>query len=220
MNRKCIIRKIIKLAHQKMDVQPDLKVVPTVIFDNGRSRLWTVPNYTSDFYPLLKDLPLQVNPPIVVFGKPGIQHRDVGFYSDIVPGYPYSGQFMPARPLNDCPFFPTLLKAINQSIGIQANAILVNRYNDGKTGYLLQHSDDKIHLDPNNSMVASLAYGAARIFRITDKKSNQKVFDYIHQPRSLLVMDGDFQDEFKHGIPKQSKVTESRISLTFRTHRL
>lgn len=34
----------------------------------------------------------------------------------------------------------------------------------------------------------------------------------------LFVMDGDFQKEFTHEIPAQKKVTEMRISLTFRKH--
>ena len=44
---------------------------------------------------------LLVNHPIKVFGKPAIQHRSIGFFSDTSIGYKYSGQLAKSIPLTD-----------------------------------------------------------------------------------------------------------------------
>jgi alkylated DNA repair dioxygenase AlkB len=153
------------------------------------------------------------NPPITVFGKPAIQHRNIGFFSDVSIGYYYSNQLMPSQPLGQC--LTGLLAAVNMIVKGDFNGILVNEYTNG-IDYIGQHSDDE--KDLANVGVVAISYGQERLLRITNKKTDLKVKDIILPHGSLYHMAGDFQKEFKHGIPKQAKIKGTRISFTFRRH--
>ena len=204
-----------------------------ILVSTPTSRFWVVENFLPEMcqhvhvYTELQKLLLLHNPPIVVFGKPGVQHRDIGFFSDVSIGYKYSNQMIGSQPLSSSPILKPMLDYVNQSLNTQFNAILVNKYKDG-SDYIGAHSDE---LDEGKrdagaetalsvgGIVAGISYGpATRTFRITDKKSGNLVLNYQHKPRTLIVMDGQFQKEFKHGIPQEKSVTEERISLTFRCH--
>lgn len=192
---------------------------PIVVhLDTGRSKLWTVENFTEDFYEIyLKELPLAEKPEIIICGKVCHQQRDVDFFSDVSIGYRYSGNIRPARPLSDSPLFAPLLNAVNTSLDADFNGLLVNRYNSGND-YIGAHSDDESALS-SKKMVASIAYGPGiRTFRIRDKMSKKIVLDLQHQPGMLLVMEGEFQSEFTHEIPQQKRILEPRVSITFRSH--
>ena len=68
-------------------------------------------------------------------------------------------------------------------------------------------------------IVAGIAFGPSkRNIRIREIGNKKIVLNYDNIQRSLYVMDGNFQSEFTHEIPKQLKVLGERISLTFRTH--
>lgn len=153
-------------------------------------------------------------PPIIVYGRECRQNRDVGFFSDESEGYSYSNQLMASQPLTDN--LRLLLADINKRFDADFNGILVNRYNDGNQT-IGKHSDDERALSSNGG-VACLSYGAARKFRIHSKWKGETKLDIILYHGSLLYMGGDFQKQFTHEIPKESKVTESRISFTFRRH--
>lgn len=191
---------------------------PKILIDTGKSRLWIIDNYGPNLFDQLQTIPLYEEPPIMILGKQCRQRRNVGFFSDESKGYKYSGQFMPSFPLSSAPVLQQFLPALNQSLGTTFNGILVNRYINGEK-YLSAHSDDESGLDKGGRcMVAGIAYGTVRTFRIRDKKTNNIVLDYPHTPCTLLVMEGQFQKEFKHEIPIQKNVKEERISITFRHH--
>ena len=117
-----------------------------------------------------------------------------------------------------CKMLSPLLEEINNSLNTNFNGILVNRYKNGEK-YLSAHSDDENGLDKKNKMVVGLCYGAGiRKFRIRDKITKKIVLDYDQQPGTLLVMQGNFQQQFTHEIPVQKKVKDERISITFRNH--
>jgi alkylated DNA repair dioxygenase AlkB len=193
-------------------------IEPEILIDTGQSQFWVIPNYTPDYYQHLKDLPVLKEPPILIFGKWRNQRRDIAFFSDESQGYQYSGQLMHSTPLNTSPLLQQLLPAINQSLSTNFNGILLNKYQNGEK-YLGSHSDDESGLDRNNRMVAGLSYGpGVRKFRIRDKQTNKIVLDYQQHPGTLVVMQGAFQDQFKHEIPIEKRVKGERISLTFRNH--
>lgn len=196
--------------------------------------LWSTKHISDEDISSYWQLPLHHRPPIMIFGQSISQPRDVGFFSDSSEGYYYSGQLMVSQPLTD----PTvrLLSAMNSYLLKNFNGILVNCYHDGddKIG---AHSDNEDGLDKNRKMVAGIAFGAVRNFRIrykndspsdmvvsssVDKRSHNStiVADISHEEGMLLVMGGDFQSEFTHEIPAVStnKVNTARISLTFRQH--
>lgn len=184
------------------------------LIDTGTSSLIVIPDYADIDMDKLLALELVHYPPIKVFGKEGIQHRDVGFFSDESKGYRYSGQIITSKPLKKCPGY-TIMDDVNEDLGTSFNGILVNRYANGDD-YIGAHSDDESALSGN--MVAGLSFGATRKFRIRDKKTGHIVLDYKWEHGTLIVMKGDFQKEFTHEIPVQRKVELPRISLTFRKH--
>jgi alkylated DNA repair dioxygenase AlkB len=189
-----------------------------ILIDTGKSKLWVIENYTLDLYDQVKELPLLEEPEIKIFGKVGRQRRNVGFFSDQSSGYQYSGQTMKSQPLMGLPILQKILSDVNQTLETNFNGILVNQYINGEK-YVGAHSDDERGLDKTGkNMVAGISYGAIRTFRIRNKQDNKIVLDYQHQPMTLIVMEGDFQKEFKHEIPIEKGVTTDRISLTFRSH--
>jgi alkylated DNA repair dioxygenase AlkB len=203
---------------------------PTFLINNGRSRMWAVREYGPDYFQLASALPLETKPPIMFMGQVKHQQRDVGFFSDTSEGYRYSGVLMRSKPISPNPstgdsgqlFLAWLLPAVNQSLGTDFNGVLVNRYNSGED-YISAHSDDESALDcgtveSTRKAVASISYGATRKFRIRDKQTNAIVLDYPVESRTLLVMDGNFQTEFKHEVVRELRVREPRISCTFRCH--
>lgn len=190
---------------------------PKVLIDTGRSKFWIVENYSPDFMAELQKLYLHEEPPITIMGKLCKQRRNVAFYSDESSGYNYSTQTMLSFPFSQAPILKEILLNVNISLGTSFNGILVNSYINGEK-CIGAHSDDERTLDKGGrKMVACIAYGATRKFRIRDK--NKKIIlDYLHSPGTLLVMEGDFQKEFYHEIPVEKKIKDERISLTFRNH--
>lgn len=155
-------------------------------------------------------------PEIFIMGRRCIQKRCVGFFSNSSEGYQYSGQIARSKPLTDELQF--LLDRINLFFESNYNGILVNKYNNGED-YIGSHSDDQRYLDPNSGVVI-LSYGASRIFRIRDKKTNEKVLDFETSNDTIIQMCGNFQMEFKHEIPQQKRVKDVRYSFTFRHHQV
>ena len=156
---------------------------------------------------------LKHRPEIIMFGKVCHQNRAIGFFSDDSIGYRYSRELMRSRPLGGP--LKDLLYQTNGIFGTKFNGILVNYYANG-TETIGDHSDDESGL--HNGMVVGLSYGAERKFRIKDKKTKKKVMDVPTKQGSYLIMTGDFQEEFTHGIPPETAITEGRYSFTFRSH--
>jgi alkylated DNA repair dioxygenase AlkB len=91
------------------------------------------------------------------------------------------------------------------------NAVLCNLYRDGNDSVGL-HADAEPEMGP---VIASVSLGAERIFRL--KRKNGSVAFLERLPHgSLFVMAGDTQKHFKHEAPKEPRVTQPRINLTFR----
>lgn len=198
------------------------------------SYLYTINNYLDKAYAdkLFKEcqgLDLITEPKV----RTGTCHRRVGFYSDKVSGYYFSGQKTPSKP--SVPLLRKLLGVIHlsfaesyKSIGIiPSNAILINEYRDG-TDHIGSHSDSEKDLDSRLIIALSLfeapTEGSHRTFRIRRKNgepiSGKNYLDITTSHGQLLVMGGDFQKYFKHEIPvEKSKMGSHRISLTFRTHK-
>jgi alkylated DNA repair dioxygenase AlkB len=64
-------------------------------------------------------------------------------------------------------------------------------------------------------VIASLSLGATRKFVIKHRQNEEK-YEFNLTSGNLVVMDGITQKYYKHAVPKQAKVTEPRINLTFR----
>lgn len=187
-----------------------------VHIDTGKSSLVEVPIQHPEFFnrciDYIKDK-LKHRPEILVFNKICYQNRAVGFFSDKSHGYHYSRKLMPSQPLGDT--LSELLEMTNEIFATSFNGILVNYYANGNES-IGDHSDDESGL--HNGMVVALSLGAERKFRIRDKNTKKIVKDVKTTHSTYLVMNGDFQKEFTHGIPVEKKITEGRYSFTFRYH--
>jgi alkylated DNA repair dioxygenase AlkB len=192
----------------------------SVHIDTGRSALLEVPmpktEKNREFFEKCIDYvkdKLIHRPEIIVFNKVCHQNRWVGFFSDTSRGYRYSRKLMASQPLGD--FLTRLLEMTNEIFGTSFNGILVNYYANGAEN-IGDHSDDEKGL--HNGMVVALSLGAERKFRIRDKKTKKTVKEILTKDSTYLIMNGDFQKEFTHGIPAEKDITDWRCSFTFRNH--
>lgn len=199
--------------------------------------MYAAEEYHPDILDQFKDLPLIVEPPLgprkfekldgsekaLAADRPKedkplrYQRRHVGFFSDVVKGYPYSGQVAEAKPLSDYPVLADLLSDVNKDVDASFNGVLVNRFVNGDK-YVGCHSDSDEFLDKNHKMTAMLAFGATRTFRIKRKDPRERTLDYEYPSGSLLVMDGEFQNEFTQEMPPRRRVKDESVVLTFRKH--
>lgn len=210
-----------------------------ILVETDRSRLTVIKDWYDVEYSAFDDLDLEVDPKIKIFNNPGHLHLDRRFYSDFSSGYDFAGSTAVSFPFkggnSSVQLVKSLMEMVNESLETKFNAALVNRYTSSIRA-LGQHADKTAGLSKNNNMVAALSYGSTRTFRITpfkkgivhkdlyidpkyDQRSGSKVVlaDIPVEHGDLVVMEGDFQKEFKHGIPEQIS-DGPRISLTFREH--
>jgi alkylated DNA repair dioxygenase AlkB len=131
--------------------------------------------------------------------------------------YPYSkGIVLKAAPM------PGYLKEVIDKIAAgfgSYNAVLINRYRDGKD-YISAHSDDDYGDD--KPTIPSLTLGTARPFRLAkwlvkDKKLDKSTtVEYMPGHGDLIVMRGITNVEWGHWVPTTAKQVGERINLTFR----
>ena len=149
---------------------------------------------------------------IKLFGKVFKQPRLTALYGDSNKPYSYSNITMFPNQWS-----PTLLK-IKQDIEAiskqKFTSVLLNLYRDGKdsNGW---HSDDEKELG-KHPFIASVSFGAKRIFHFRHKIDNNLKFKIELQPGSLLLMGGPTQGFWKHQIPKTKRKIAPRINLTYR----
>lgn len=131
--------------------------------------------------------------------------------------YPYSkGIVLKAAPM------PDYLKEVIDKIAAagfgELNAVLINRYRDGKD-YISPHSDDD-YGDPEPT-IPSLTLGVARPFRLAKIISGSRldkstIVEFLPGHGDLVVMRGRTNTEWQHWVPKTAKAVGERINLTFR----
>jgi alkylated DNA repair dioxygenase AlkB len=165
------------------------------------------------FARLLEHLPLKQES-IVLFGRTVSQPRLTLWMGDPDAVYRYSGRtFVP---------FPwdadvlALRERVESVAGERFNSVLANLYRSGldTMGY---HSDDEPELGAE-PVIASLSFGATRRFvlRPRRRKGSIPAREFPLGHCSLLVMRGNTQREWVHGVPRERIVTEPRLNLTFR----
>jgi alkylated DNA repair dioxygenase AlkB len=65
-------------------------------------------------------------------------------------------------------------------------------------------------------VIASLSLGAERRFRVSAREKEAKKLVFPMKHGDLLLMGAGFQENYSHSVPKDMKVHEPRINLTFR----
>ena len=151
---------------------------------------------------------------IIVYGKPHLQPRLSAWYGDLA--YSYSG--IRLEPL---PWTPTLLDIklrVEALVKQQFNSVLLNYYRD-QNDSMGMHSDDERELGPEPA-IASLSLGEERTFLLRHKsRKDLKTVKLALPAGSLLLMQGQTQQYWRHGINKERQACAPRINLTFRSIR-
>ncbi len=163
---------------------------------------------------LLQEIPWR-NDETVMFGKHFVTSRKVAWVADSGLSYTYSGTTKQALPWTE-----TLLhlKSIAEAVTDAAyNSCLLNLYHSGGEG-MGWHSDDESSLVPGSS-IAALSFGAERKFSFKHKRTKETV-SLLLENGGLLDMRGETQSHWLHQLPKTTKVSEARVSLTFRRMKL
>ena len=146
---------------------------------------------------------------VVIYGKRHLQPRLSAWYGE--KAYAYSG--LRLQPVPFTPLLLTLRDAVEAATGHAFNSVLLNYYRNERDSMGL-HSDDEPELGPRPA-IASLSFGEARTFILKHKHTRQTVRVPLTDG-SLLLMAGDTQQYWLHGINKMTKSLQGRINLTFR----
>lgn len=146
---------------------------------------------------------------VVVYGKRHLQPRLSAWYGDAA--YTYSGLRLQPAPFT--PLLHTLRHAVETATGHPFNSVLLNYYRNERDS-MGMHSDDEPELGPSPA-IASLSFGAARTF-ILKHKHNKRTVRVELTDGSLLLMAGETQKHWLHGINKMTRMLQARINLTFR----
>ena len=148
---------------------------------------------------------------IKLFGKLVKIPRLQAWYGDADACYQYSGLAMTPRPWH--PLLSQLKNQLEQHCDCRFNSVLANWYRDGKDS-MGMHSDDEPELGPAPT-IASLTLGQARPFAFVHKATKARTV-YTLEHGSLLLMQGQTQRFYQHGINKTARPVDDRINLTFR----
>lgn len=151
---------------------------------------------------------------VKVWGKSVLQPRLIAWYGDPGAKYSYSGIVL--TPHIWTKTIQQLKECVEDIARHQFNSVLLNYYRDNRDSMGL-HSDDEPELGQRPT-IASLSLGEERRFQLKHKYRKDMRTISIPLPNgSLLVIRGDTQRYWKHGIPKQRAPCGPRVNLTFRT---
>lgn len=132
--------------------------------------------------------------------------------------YTYSGLRLPPNPMT--PALDKIASALDERlpdlIGREAefNSVLLNFYRHGRDS-IGDHSDNEPELG-RQPTIASLSFGGERVFTFTRKNNPAEKVNLRLASGSLLLMAGDTQRHWLHGIAKTKEPVDPRINATFR----
>ncbi len=158
---------------------------------------------------------LMICPKIKIYGKLCHQNRDVGFFSDTIDTFNYSGTKTNSNRLTSN--LKNMLNIINNHYSANFNGILINRYNSG-TDYISAHSDDTKVYDDNAGVII-ISFGCQRILRFRDKLTKKIVRNILTNNNEIIQMNAEQQKLFTHEIPVEKNKIGVRYSFTFRCHK-
>lgn len=164
---------------------------------------------SDELYNFLKDNIKWEKKEITLFGKTYLQPRLIAWFGE--KDYTYSKSVLKKKNMPKA--VEEIKERIEKKLNCKFNSVLLNYYRDGNDSMGL-HSDDERELGPKPN-IASLSLGGIREFTIKSRIDGytQKI---QLQSGSLLLMKGNAQKIYSHGIPKTKKNVGARINLTFR----
>lgn len=188
-----------------------------IVFNLPDAEIEYYPNFFSitkanDLFEKLKnEVPWQQDN-ITVFGQTHPQPRLTALYGNEGKTYAYSNIIMHPHKWN--PLLMFIKNEVEDCVETNFTTVLLNLYRDGKdsNGW---HADNEKELG-QNPIIASVSFGAARIFHLQHNSNKEWKQKIVLEHGSLLVMKGTTQHFWKHQIPKTAKPIGPRINLTFR----
>lgn len=124
----------------------------------------------------------------------------------------FSYSRLPAFDWKDSTMISKIRFNVQHKLKTSYDYCLCHIYRDGKDDIGWHADRESLDLD-----IASVSFGATRKFRLR-RKDNTKGWDFEYQLNSgdLFHMLPGCQKKYKHCVPKETKVKESRINITFR----
>jgi alkylated DNA repair dioxygenase AlkB len=188
-----------------------------IVFDLPNSEMVYYPNFFDSensnrlFQKLKTEIPWQQDS-ITVYGKSHLQPRLTALYGN--EGKPYGYPNIIMQPHLWSPLIMFIKNEIEDICNANFTTVLLNYYRNGKdsNGW---HADNEKELG-RNPIIASVSFGAERIFQMKHNTKLEQKQNILLQHGSLLLMQGETQHFWKHQIPKTTKVIAPRINLTFR----
>lgn len=148
---------------------------------------------------------------ISMYGRSIAVPRLVAWYGNADAVYTYSG--VTHAPLPWHPLLLQLRDRISAVVHAHFNSVLANLYRNGADS-MGWHADKEPELGPE-PVIASLSFGATRVFKLQHNKTKQRV-DVALASGDLLLMAGVLQRCWRHSLPKTTVAVGERINLTYR----
>lgn len=150
---------------------------------------------------------------ITVWGKQHPQPRLVAWFGNEGSRYTYSGVSFDPLPWTD--LLSDIRGRVEAVANTSFNSVLLNYYRDHRDSMGF-HSDDEPELG-KAPIIASLSLGEQRRFVLKHKvRKDIKPVRLELESGSLLLMRGETQRNWKHGIDKLTRPCGPRVNLTFR----
>lgn len=149
---------------------------------------------------------------VFVFGK---EHEEPRLTALFGSDYAYSKKTMKPNPITPALRYIKLL--LMNHYEVVYDTVLVNYYRDGRDCIRL-HSDNEDDLTDTED-IASVSLGAERTFRLRRKSDKRWVWSKKLASGSCVRMVGKCQSLYEHEVPRELRVKEPRINLTFRISR-
>lgn len=148
---------------------------------------------------------------IRLYGRDVKIPRLQAWYGDLGTEYQYSGLTMNPKSWNSVLTY--LREVLQEHLAVSFNSVLANHYRNGQDS-IGMHADDEPELGPE-PVIAALSFGEERNLQFKHKVTGKK-FALPLKHGSLLVMSGQTQQFWMHGIAKSQRTMGDRVSLTFR----
>lgn len=127
--------------------------------------------------------------------------------------YHFSGQTSRALPVPEQ--LEPLLRWARETVHPALNALLLNWY-EGPGHYIGPHHDS-VKFMAEGAPIVTLSFGEARKFRMTKgKPPAMEVRDFVAQNGAAFVLPRDTNAVWKHSVPKSTRYSGRRISVTVR----
>ena len=147
---------------------------------------------------------------ITVYGQRHLQPRLTAWHGTA--RYRYSGMTLEPQPFTALQL--EIKQAVELACGHRFNSVLLNYYRNERDSMGF-HADDEPELGPA-PVIASVSFGEPRTFILKHKRL-PKTIKLPLGNGSLLLMAGQLQSNWLHGINKERRPLGPRINLTFRS---